>query len=114
MSLRPPVLVVSGAPTVRGEETRVTVSPAPLVALMVRVYVPWESLLKAAASSSAHRSNQVLLHPAETVKALLTDTTTLLTPLGWEMMPRRGKEELPWVRLWVTVPPRPSLSAQPG
>ena len=27
----PPALVVSGAPTVRGEETRVTVSPAPLL-----------------------------------------------------------------------------------
>ena len=104
VSLPPPLgALVSGAPTVRGEETSVTVSPLPLVALMVRVYWPWVSLLNLAASSSFHRSNQVLpLWLAEAVKPLppLTVTTTLVTPLGWEMMPRRGKEALPSVRLW--------------
>ena len=44
----------------------------------------------------------------------LTSTVTDFSPLGWEITPRRGKEELPSVRLWVILPPMASESVQPG
>ena len=85
LSLLPPVeMLVSRAPTFKGAETSVTVSPEALVAVMVSVWSPCCSWLNFADLSSSHRSNQLSLQEAEQEKPPLplTVTTTLLTPVG--------------------------------
>ena len=74
--------------------------------------------LKVHLSSSVHRSNQLPLPVPVAVKPppaeFRTSTVTDRMPWVQDTTPRMGKEELPSVRWWVTLPPMASESLQPG
>ena len=110
-------VVVVAAPTVKVVSSSVTVLPLSVVPVMVRLYFPAESALNFRFSSSFHRSNHLALIPLRlakvgTIPVAVLVTTALMVLIFWVQvtMPRRGKEELPWVRLWTMLLPASSFS----